>query len=158
MKCRRVQLQLLDFSFGRLEAAAAAAVAAHLERCADCRRVLKREQRTASMLGGLSRAEPRTDAWPAIEAALRADRAPRRRPWAGWQPVVWVGGLAAAAALVVQLSAPLHPAPSPNEPDMMRALSPSVAAGLPQERSTDPLVKVQSKLDRLMDHMADEGS
>ena len=31
MKCRRVQPRLLDFSFGRLEAA----VAAHLERCAD---------------------------------------------------------------------------------------------------------------------------
>ena len=38
MRCRRVQLQLLDFSFGRLEGSLAAAVAAHLERCADCRR------------------------------------------------------------------------------------------------------------------------
>jgi hypothetical protein len=158
MKCRRVQLQLLDFSFGRLEAPAAAAVAAHLERCADCRRVLRREQHTAAMLGGFSRVETCAGAWPAVESALRRDRGPSRSPWVGWQPTVWVGGLAAMAALVVSLAVPLHRNSATIEPDMMRALAANVAAGLPQERSTDPLVKVQSKLDGLMERMADEGS
>jgi hypothetical protein len=158
MRCRTVQLQLLDFSFGRLEARQAAAVAAHLERCAECSRVLKREQRTAAALGGLSQVKPRADAWPLIEAALQERRLSSRQPWIGAPPMVWAGALAAAAALAVSLSAPLHRPPAPPEPDILRSLAPNVAAGLPQERSSDPLIRVQSKLDRLMEHVADEGS
>src|SRR5438128_2169014 len=113
MKCRRVQPRLLDFSFGRLEAAVAGAVAAHLERCADCRGVLKREQRAAAMLGGMARVEPRVDAWPAVEAALRSAVAGDRARWIGWHPRVWAGGLAATAALAVGLIVPTLPRTHP---------------------------------------------
>src|SRR5262245_19154288 len=99
MRCRRVQLQLLDFSLGRLEDPAASAIAGHLELCADCRRVLRREQRVAAMLGAIPQVEPRQDAWSVVEAALRAPARPVRLRLSGWQPLLWAGGLAAAAAV-----------------------------------------------------------
>jgi anti-sigma-K factor RskA len=159
MKCRRVQPQLLDFSTGRLEAGAARVMTAHLERCADCRRVLKREQRTAALLGVMGRVEPRIDAWPAIEVALRTCRAlAHRRPF-WWQPMLWAGGLTATAALTVSLLVPaFQPPPAPVEPDPLSALAPKVAAGLVPERSNDPLILLQMKLDRALDRVADDGS
>jgi len=41
---------------------------------------------------------------------------------------------------------------------MLRALAPAAAAGLGQERPTDPLMQVQGKLDRLMDRLEDQGT
>jgi hypothetical protein len=158
MKCRRVQLQLHDFSFGRLDGALASRIAAHLERCADCGRVLRREQRTAAMLGGMQPVASDAGAWTVIEAALRRETASASRR-IGWpRPAVWAGGLAATAALVFVLVSPLHHAPPAVEPDMLRALAPTAAAGLGLERPTDPLVMTQRKLDRLLDRVADEGS
>jgi anti-sigma-K factor RskA len=158
MRCRRVQLQLHDFSFGRLDAALTARIAAHLERCADCRRVLRREQRTAVMLGGMQPVAPDASAWTRIEAALRRESSPTSRRH-GWpRPAVWAGGLAAAAALLFGLVSPLHHAPPAVESDMLRALAPTAAAGLGLERPSDPLVMTQRKLDRLLDRVADEGS
>jgi hypothetical protein len=157
MRCRRVQPQLHDFSFGRLDGALASLIAAHLERCADCRRVLRREQRTADMLKGMQPVAPDAAAWATIEAALGRETATMGRR-SGWpRPAVWAGGLA-AAALVFGLVSPIHHAPPPMESDMLRALAPTSAAGLGLERPTDPLVMTQSKLDRLLDRVADEGS
>lgn len=158
MRCRRVQLQLLDFSLGRLEEAAASATAAHLERCPDCRRVLRREQRVAAMLGTMPSIRPREDAWPAVEAELRTAVRPPRPRVAGWRPFLWAGSLAAAAAIAAGLVAPVRPSSVPVEPEMLRTLAPAVAAGLGQERPTDPLMEVQGKLDRLMRHVADQGT
>src|SRR5438067_2403088 len=106
MRCRRVQLQLLDFSLGQLEEPAASATAAHLERCADCRRVLRREQRVASMLGTIPLVGPSGDAWPAVEAALRTAGRPSPPRLVGWRPLLWTGSLAAAAAVAAALLAP----------------------------------------------------
>ena len=158
MNCRRVQPQLLDFSFGRLEAAVAGAVTAHLKGCADCRRVLRREQRTAVALGGMDAVEPRADAWLTVEAALCTAVVPRgtRQIWR--HPLWWAGGLTAAAALAVGLFVPTVRPPASPEPDTLRGLTPMAAAGLGLERSSDPLVEIQRKLDRLLDRVADEGS
>jgi predicted anti-sigma-YlaC factor YlaD len=157
MRCRRVQPHLLDFSTGRLEAGTAGAVQAHLERCADCRRVLRREQRMATLLGAITRVAPRTDAWTSVEAAIGS--APSRRRWKRWQPMAWTGGLAAAAALTISLITPTIQTPvTPTEPDPLRAFTPSVAAGLTSDRTHDPLVVLQKKLDRVLDQLADERS
>jgi hypothetical protein len=117
------------------------------------------------VLGGTPRVEPPAGAWAFIEAALRREAAPiRPRPTWGL-PVVGAGGVVAAAALVFGLLAPIHrpwrslrSLSPPLEPDMLRALTPTTAAGLVLERSTDPLVEVQNRLDRLLDRVADEGS
>ena len=159
MKCRRVQPQLLDFSTGRLEAGTARAMDAHLEGCADCRRVLKREKRTAALLDVMGRVEPRADAWPAIEVALHAYPTPGRRRRFWRQPMLWAGGLTAVAALTVSLMVPaLQPPPAPVELDALSALAPKVAAGLVPDRSHDPLLVLQKKLDRALDRVADDGS
>jgi anti-sigma factor RsiW len=159
MKCRRAQPQLLDFSTGRLEAGTARVMAAHLEQCADCRRVLKREKRTAALLVVMGRVELRTDAWPAIEVALRRAAAPAHRRPFWWQPMIWAGALAATAALTVSLIVPaLQPPSAPVEPDPLSALAPRAAAGLVPERSKDPLLILQKKLDRALDRVADDGS
>src|SRR4051794_7060190 len=146
MKCRRIQLQLLDFSLDRLEERTASATAAHLEQCADCRRVLRREQRVAAMLGRIPPVDLRADAWPALEAALRTATQPTRPRAAGWRPLLWVGSLAATAAIAAGLLAPGSHSSAPVEPEMLRALAPAAAAGLGQERPTDPLMQVQGKL------------
>src|SRR5262245_35360633 len=134
MRCRRVQLQLLDFSLDRLEQPAASAIAAHLEQCADCRRVLRREQRVAAMLGAIPQVAPREDAWTAVEVALRRPARPVRPRLVGWQPLLWAGGFAAAAAVAAGLVAPGLRTPTPVEPEMLRTLAPAAAAGLGQER------------------------
>jgi anti-sigma factor RsiW len=157
MRCQRVQPHLLDFSTGRLEAGTAGAVEAHLERCADCRQVLRREQRMATLLGAMTRVAPRMDAWSSVEAAVRSARIQRR--WNRWHPIVWAGGLAAAAALTISLIMPaFQTAVTPTEPDPLRAFAPSVAAGLTTDRTNDPLVVLQKKLDRALDQLADERS
>src|SRR5262249_28176053 len=137
-------------------APAASAIAGHLELCADCRRVLRREQRVAAMLGAIPQVEPRQDAWSVVEAALRAPARPVRSRLFGWQPLLWAGGLAAAAAVAAGLVAPGIRTPARVEPEILRTLPPAGAAGLGQERPTDPLMEVQGKLDRLMDRVADQ--
>jgi anti-sigma factor RsiW len=158
MKCRRVQPQLLDFSTGRLEAGTASVIAAHLTVCADCRRALGREERTATLLGEMARVEPRADAWPAVEAALRSATAPGRRRLIGWQPMLWAGGLAATALTVSLIVPALQPPSAPVEPDPLSALAPRAAAGLVPDQSNDPLIALQKKLDRALDRVADDGS
>lgn len=70
----------------------------------------------------------------------------------------WAGSLVAAAALVLGLVSPAGRAPSlPLEPEALRALAPTTAAGLGPERSSDPLAALQRNVDRLLDRMADEG-
>jgi hypothetical protein len=165
MKCRRVQPQLLDFSSGRLEAAAVRQVSAHLEECVDCRHALEHELRTAALLSSTAHVAPRVDSWLAIKRALEAARPvhplrgyPRSRP-NRWRPMAWAGGLAALMALLVTLKSPgsLRSTPPP-ETDLFRSFTPSAAAGLVQETASDPLVAAQGRVDRLLDRVADERS
>src|SRR5438876_10738783 len=118
MKCRRVQPQLLDFSSGRLEAAAARQITAHVEECADCHHALEHERRTAALLSSMTHVAPRVDSWLAIGSALNAARSAqsglrpivplRRRRGRGWgyRPMAWASGFAALAALLVTLTSP----------------------------------------------------
>lgn len=159
MDCRRVQLHILDFSTGRLEARLAPSVEAHLESCADCRRVLKREQRTAALLEGLPHIETQVDAWPAIETAIHARAASRRRPiW--MHPLAWASAATMAAALAISLAVPNHnPLAAPASPDpVVSTLAPRTAAGLVPDKSRDPLMTLEIRLDRALDRLEDDGS
>jgi hypothetical protein len=99
----------------------------------------------------------RADAWTAVQAAVRS--VPRGHRSIGWQPIVWTGGLAATAALTINLVAPIfQPAAMPVEPDPLRAFAPNAAAGLTPERANDPLAVLQKKVDRALDRIADERS
>jgi predicted anti-sigma-YlaC factor YlaD len=158
MKCRRIQPQLLDFNYGRLELDAAEVVTAHLRRCADCRRVLERERRTALMLSGFATVVPRTDPWPAVAAALRGAHSPTSARYLARWRLVWAGGLA-AAILVAGLIAPtFRSSIPPLETEALGALAPAASAGLAQERSPDPLLAVQDRVDQLLDRLAEKGS
>jgi anti-sigma factor ChrR (cupin superfamily) len=159
MRCHRVQPQLLDFSCGRLEPPSARAIALHLDRCDDCRRLLERETRTASLLARVPPVSPREDTWPAVAAALRGSSAAVGGRSSFRRPLIWAGGLAAASALAWGLIAPTPRTAAPTlEPESLRHLAPAVAAGLIPERASDPLVALQQNTDRLLDQVTEEPS
>lgn len=119
--CERMDEQLNDFVDGLLSDAAAPDVTAHLESCAVCRdtvselRSLKAE--AAALPDSLA---PGRDLWPAIEAELESGRAglfsfgrrtarpgPDRAPGSRSATISWGWpvGLAAAAVVLVALTA-----------------------------------------------------
>lgn len=159
MNCRTVQPQLLDFSGGRLESALSRAVAAHLKGCAECRGVLERELRTAALLGAMPRASLADHAWNSVALRLH-HAAPVPRRSSGVLPrLAWAGGLTVVAALVFAHVSPMsRPSLPPPEPESLRGLSPAAAAGLGPERTGDPLVAAQRRMDLLLDGIAERGS
>jgi hypothetical protein len=159
MRCRTVQPQLLDFSSGRLDPAAARGVAAHLAECAGCRRLQQRELDVASLLGSLPQREPPAAAWATVEAALRRHTSSGSRRRVQRRYLARIGGLAAAAALASGLMISPRPSMEPrSESDVLQALSPSGAAGLGSDRDTDPLLAVQSRVDWFLEGVAEHGS
>jgi len=64
----------------------------HLEECTTCRAELDLVYQRAAQLKALPSLRPPRDRWPAVRAALQAERHHRRTRWTGF-------GLAAAAAL-----------------------------------------------------------
>src|SRR5256885_10839814 len=64
----------------------------HLEECTTCRVELDLVYQRAAQLKALPSLRPPRDRWPAVRAALHAERHHRRTRWTGF-------GLAAAAAL-----------------------------------------------------------
>lgn len=92
---------------GELDAAAAAALARHLEQCAECRDTLAELQQVRSRVRDLADTRPAADLWPAIAARLAAPaqvipltaRRPRR-----WHVSFSLPQLAAAAAVLMVLS------------------------------------------------------
>jgi hypothetical protein len=72
----------------------------HLETCAACRAELEGLYQRVAQLKALPALRPARDRWPAVQAAVLAARAQRRRVWS-------MGGLAAAAAVAGILL--LHP-------------------------------------------------
>lgn len=89
VRCETARELIPDFVGGRLPAAEASQVAAHLATCGDCRA-------EAELAGFLYAGRPEVPAALAarVRAAVLADRRPTRRP--GW-------GLAAAAVAVLAL-------------------------------------------------------
>jgi anti-sigma factor RsiW len=92
-------LELTAYLTDALAPAARARVAAHLEACADCRRVLDASR---AVLAGLADGAPPPPDWGRYRAELRARvQAPAPRAWwARPMPAVLAAGLATAAVLL----------------------------------------------------------
>ena len=89
---------------GDLDAITRARVEVHVADCAECREVLAELRQIASAARGYQGTVPERDGWPAIHAAIEADRVvafPVRRPPArglGWRHLI-AAGLVMAAGL-----------------------------------------------------------
>ena len=110
MNCQHYETAIDDSVDGTIDAAAAAALRAHLEVCADCRALADdfRAIRTAALT--LERHQPPARTWHRIAAGLESNRQARRFAWLAWRP------MAAAAAVLLMLSATwvmLQPAAQP---------------------------------------------
>jgi hypothetical protein len=98
--------ELEALAFEELEPARSAAVAAHVEGCADCSRELSWLRAEKALLARRPAAQT-SHLWPGVAARLRH---PRRRPRWAWRIAVAGAGVAAAAAVLLVA---LHPAPPP---------------------------------------------
>lgn len=107
MRCERIQEHLSGYLDGSLGWVARRRVAAHLKGCAACRHELRALQRTVALLREAGDERVPRDVAAAVMARVALLPVPARRvPLA--RPLVWVpAGLAAAAALTLQLSG--HP-------------------------------------------------
>lgn len=103
MTCSELDQQLDDFLDGRLPAAAAAAVEAHLASCGDCRAQAEALRRVLAVAAALPREiRPAHTLWPAIAARLPARHAVvplRSTHQRRWIP------LAAAATVLIAVTA-----------------------------------------------------
>lgn len=111
--CRRTRGLLSAYADRELSPERAAEVAAHLSLCPECSRVVSEYERLARGFRSWAEAErSRSGAFPLWPGVLRGiDRAPRpvRSAWRrvfSWPQPLWIGGVAAAAALVLLLVLP----------------------------------------------------
>ncbi len=98
MMCAEREVQLNEYVDGTLDAAARAAVEAHLAECAGCREAVAELRALVAEAHGLPRSiEPGRDFWPAVGARLkqRATRNVQRWRWPS---------LAAAAIIVIAVA------------------------------------------------------
>jgi len=70
----------------------------HITTCAACQAELEALYQRVAQLKALPALHPPRDRWPAIQAALRAERSRRRRTWG-----TWTGSLALAATIAAVL-------------------------------------------------------
>ena len=70
----------------------------HITTCAACQAGLEGLYQRVAQLKALPALRPPRDRWPAIQAALRAERSRRRRTWG-----TWTGSLALAATIAAVL-------------------------------------------------------
>jgi hypothetical protein len=70
----------------------------HIATCAACHAALEGFYQRVAQLKALPALRPPRDRWPAIQAALRAERSRRRRTWG-----TWTGSLALAATIAAVL-------------------------------------------------------
>ncbi|MGE0352406.1 MAG: hypothetical protein AB7Q69_04125 [Gemmatimonadales bacterium] len=114
--------QLLQLRGPVLDAGSADA-SRHLESCPACQAEFERLHQRVARLKALPSLRPPRDAWPAIQARVRADRHRRRVRWTG------VGGLALAASVALLLlvngvvNSTGTPSPALQEIDAARAES-----------------------------------
>jgi len=155
-KCRELLSEYID---GRLDDVTAAALSAHLEECADCRRLDEELRATVAALGGLETKTPPIDFSQSVTARLERRmlldapleiEKPRRRlkplPIAGF-------GLAAAAAILAALYiwfAPSQKQAAPATPPSARTadeLQPSMAPPANQPEVGKPVDKRARRAD-----------
>lgn len=113
--CRLRRGLLSAFADGELNPERSAEVSAHLSRCPDCSLIVSEYKSLSREFQGWAAAErregDRAALWPGvlrgIESASRLR--PVRMGWRrifSWPQPLWIGGLAAAAALVIALVLP----------------------------------------------------
>jgi anti-sigma factor RsiW len=139
MTCDEARDRMDDYVDGTLDEAAFQEMELHVASCAECRteeRALRALLAHAAALP--AERMPSRDLWAGIEARLDDARPAWRRPWA---LAAWGAGLAAAAGVVLALSAALHGPGGPRP-----ATDPSLApAAL---RSDDPVADAEREYAR----------
>ncbi|MBV8882207.1 MAG: zf-HC2 domain-containing protein [Planctomycetaceae bacterium] len=106
MNCPEIRKLLPELALGDLDAEPAAAAAAHLATCPDCRAARESVRRTVGLIRSVAPASPSTERRSAAVAAMaraHAEQSERlltrpRRTWAPW--------IAAAAAFLILVGAP----------------------------------------------------
>lgn len=105
MTCHEYEADLHDHVDRSLTGARVAAVEAHLATCGRCRALITDLRTLRGVAGSLERRTPPAHVWTQIAAGIRDESAHHSRwsslftPWTGWRP------LAAAAVILVVLSA-----------------------------------------------------
>lgn len=111
MKCEDCRAELTAYLEGELEGDRGGALRGHLRSCADCRTISQDESALRDGLRSLPPLDPPASLWAGVQAQLAAAEAkdseqPRWRRtfarWWSWQtPRYALGGLAAAAVVIV---------------------------------------------------------
>ena len=91
------ELELVEWTAGRLEPERAEAVRAHVADCEACARTASAQRDTWDALGDWTVTPPACDLWPAVEARLEGTSAPARAVGRGWFRTVF----RAAAAILL---------------------------------------------------------
>ena len=91
------ELELIEWTAGRLESERAQAVRAHVAVCEPCARTARAQRDTWDALGNWTVTPPARDLWPAVEAQLEGTSAPARAGRPSWPRTVF---RAAAAVLL----------------------------------------------------------
>lgn len=110
MTCRNVRNQLSPHLDGRLPAAAARRVDAHLEECAACRAERDDLRALKALLASAPPPQAPPGLWDAVHAGLREHVARQsRRPAATWLTWIWGRAPVMTAGLAVLLLAAILP-------------------------------------------------
>ncbi|HUU91661.1 MAG TPA: hypothetical protein VM238_10665 [Phycisphaerae bacterium] len=91
------ELELIEWTAGRLERERAEAVGAHVADCEVCARTASAQRDTWDALGDWTVAPPACDLWPAVEARIEGTSAPARAVGPSWPRTVF----RAAAAILL---------------------------------------------------------
>jgi len=107
MTCTDIRKQLPELALGDLDAEPAAAIAAHLAACADCRVARQTIGRTVGLLRSAAPASPSTLRRSAAVAAMGRAHAERAEMLLSRPRRTWIPWIAAAAAFLILVAGPL---------------------------------------------------
>lgn len=109
MKCPSLE-ELALYEDGALAREERAALAAHLDTCAQCRQEVTALRATARLLEAMPAPEMPADLWPGVAARLQA---PRPHGWVRWWKVAMGAGVAASLLIGLAITRLQTPPPMP---------------------------------------------
>jgi len=118
MTCHRAS-QIHAYHDGELDATRRAVVEAHLERCAECRRLLDELQELAGLIGDAEVAEPSFQTMARFEGAWDEARGDRSVMRIG----AWLSGVAAALLVGALLTVPHRGGTTRVKPELWEAMA-----------------------------------